>query len=66
MLSITLLDTDNSDGSVATGIEQGEKLSDYIDQLVLPSSSDPEVSDEVKEHLKVKPIFLTRSAKLRL
>lgn len=58
ILTFTLLDT-NDEGSVGSAIGQAERWHDYMDKFVL-GGLDPDVSDDVREHLKRKPIFLKR------
>lgn len=62
MLSITLLDSD-IDSSVSSAVSNAEKWSEFIDSFV-PGSHDVDLSDEVRDHLKVKPLFLSRYAAL--
>lgn len=53
------MDTDN-DGSVNSGVDQADKWSEYIDKFVPGSFDGADMSDEAKDHLKQKPIFLPR------
>ena len=57
-LTFTLLDT-NDDGSVVSGMALAERWTDYTDKFVL-GGLDPDTSEDVKQHLKRKPIFLKR------
>ena len=57
-MTFTLLDT-NDEGSVVSGLAQAERWTDYMDKFVL-GGLDSDVSDDVRQHLKRKPIFLKR------
>ena len=58
MLAFTLLDTD-TESSIGSAIGKAERWNDYVDKYV-PGELDPDLGDDVREHLKRKPIFLKR------